>query len=63
MIERIYDGILIQHSKLEKERKVQLEAIENNQGLTPLKLAAKQGKIGVRLFSLEGLCVDLKLVT
>ncbi|TMS07748.1 Transient receptor potential cation channel subfamily V member 1 [Larimichthys crocea] len=47
MIERIYDGILIQHSKLEKERKVQLEAIENNQGLTPLKLAAKQGKIGL----------------
>ncbi|KAG8001751.1 Transient receptor potential cation channel subfamily V member 1 [Nibea albiflora] len=47
MIERIYDGILIQHSKLEKQRKVQLEAIENNQGLTPLKLAAKQGKIGL----------------
>ncbi|KAE8294928.1 Transient receptor potential cation channel subfamily V member 1 [Larimichthys crocea] len=46
MIERIYDGILFSTANLREERKVQLEAIENNQGLTPLKLAAKQGKIG-----------------
>lgn len=51
MIERMYDEILIQHNKLERKG-VRLEAIENNQGLTPLKLAAKLGKIGVRLFSL-----------
>lgn len=48
MIAKMYDEILIQHNKLEKKR-IQLEAIENNQGLTPLKLAAKQGKIGVSL--------------
>ncbi|XP_076590832.1 transient receptor potential cation channel subfamily V member 1-like [Chaetodon auriga] len=46
MIERMYDEILIQHHKLEKTG-VQLEAIKNNQGLTPLKLAAKLGKIGL----------------
>ncbi|XP_070685030.1 transient receptor potential cation channel subfamily V member 1-like [Pempheris klunzingeri] len=47
MIAEMYDGILIQHTKLSKNKKVQLEAIENNQGLTPLKLAAKLGKIGL----------------
>ncbi|XP_062275922.1 transient receptor potential cation channel subfamily V member 1-like [Scomber scombrus] len=47
MIVRMYDDILIQHHKLEKISKVQLEAIENNKGLTPLKLAAKLGKIGL----------------
>lgn len=47
MIVKMYDDILIQHHKLEKTSKVQLEAIENNKGLTPLKLAAKLGKIGV----------------
>nr|XP_046245975.1 transient receptor potential cation channel subfamily V member 1-like isoform X2 [Scatophagus argus] len=46
MIAKMYDDILIQHKRLEKKR-VQLEAIENNQGLTPLKLAAKLGKIGL----------------
>uniref|UniRef100_A0A671UH80 Transient receptor potential cation channel subfamily V member 2 n=1 Tax=Sparus aurata TaxID=8175 RepID=A0A671UH80_SPAAU len=46
MIERMYDEILIQHNKLHG-KKVQLEAIENNQRLTPLKLAAKLGKIGL----------------
>ncbi|XP_041796196.1 transient receptor potential cation channel subfamily V member 1-like [Chelmon rostratus] len=46
MIERMYDEILIQHNKLERKA-VRLEAIENNQGLTPLKLAAKLGKIGL----------------
>lgn len=56
MITRIYDAILIQHSKLEKKR-VHLEAIENNQGLTPLKLAAKLGKLGVRLFYLMSVCL------
>lgn len=62
MIVRMYDEILIQHNKLEKKRKVQLETIENNQGLTPLKLAAKLGKIGVRLlFFLRSLylCSDI----
>ncbi|KAM6987528.1 transient receptor potential cation channel subfamily V member 1-like [Tautogolabrus adspersus] len=47
MISMIYDHILIHHSKLEKKSKVQLEEIENNKGLTPLKLAAKLGKIGL----------------
>ncbi len=56
MIARMYDEILIQHNKLEKKNPVQLEAIENNQGLTPLKLAAKLGKIGVCLLSFKGLC-------
>ncbi|XP_041851769.1 transient receptor potential cation channel subfamily V member 1-like isoform X2 [Melanotaenia boesemani] len=47
MISRMYDEILIRHSKLETEKHVLLELIENNQGLTPLKLAAKLGKIGM----------------
>uniref|UniRef100_UPI0037E7A5D8 transient receptor potential cation channel subfamily V member 1-like n=1 Tax=Semicossyphus pulcher TaxID=241346 RepID=UPI0037E7A5D8 len=47
MITSTYDHILIQHSKLDKKHKVQLETIKNNQGLTPLKLAAKLGKIGL----------------
>lgn len=50
MIAGIYDQILIQHFKSEA-RAVQLEAMENKQGLTPLKLAAKLGKIGVGLIS------------
>lgn len=50
MIAGIYDQILIQHFKLETKQTVQLENIENNQGLTPLKLAARLGKIGVCLF-------------
>ncbi|KAI9536925.1 hypothetical protein NQZ68_030149 [Dissostichus eleginoides] len=45
MIAKMYDQILTQQNQLEK--KVQLETIENNQGLTPLKLAAKLGKIGL----------------
>lgn len=48
MIAGMYDQILIQHFKPETKT-VQLEAIENNQGLTPLKLAARLGKIGVCL--------------
>ncbi|XP_047450081.1 transient receptor potential cation channel subfamily V member 1-like [Mugil cephalus] len=47
MITRMYDDILILHNRLEKSKKIQLETIENNQGLTPLKLAAKLGKIGL----------------
>ncbi|XP_017292870.1 transient receptor potential cation channel subfamily V member 1 [Kryptolebias marmoratus] len=47
MAARIYNEILIQHYKLEKNREVQLESIENNEGLTPLKLAAKLGRIGL----------------
>ncbi|XP_072248139.1 transient receptor potential cation channel subfamily V member 1-like [Leuresthes tenuis] len=47
MITQIYDEVLIHHNKLKKNILVQLEEIENNQGLTPLKLAAKLGKIGL----------------
>ncbi|RVE65196.1 hypothetical protein OJAV_G00133040 [Oryzias javanicus] len=47
MISKIYDDILVKHNKIEKNSQIQLEDIENNQGLTPLKLAAKLGKIGV----------------
>ncbi|XP_053279099.1 transient receptor potential cation channel subfamily V member 1 [Pleuronectes platessa] len=47
MVARMYDEILVQHNKLEKTQTVKLEAIENNQGLTSLKLAAKLGKIGL----------------
>ncbi|KAM9732674.1 transient receptor potential cation channel subfamily V member 1-like isoform 2-T3 [Menidia menidia] len=47
MITRMYDNILIQHHKLQEKGSVQLEEIENNQGLTPLKLAAKLGRIGL----------------
>lgn len=54
VVARMYDEILVQHSRLEKTRRVKLEEIENNQGLTTLKLAAKLGKIGVGLFSFEG---------
>lgn len=58
MIAGIYDQILIQHFKLETKT-VQLEAIENNQGLTPLKLAARLGKIGVCLIFLNLPSLDL----
>lgn len=47
MISMIYDHILIQHSKLQKKQFILLEEIENNKGLTPLKLAAKLGKKGL----------------
>uniref|UniRef100_A0A668RG65 Transient receptor potential cation channel, subfamily V, member 1 n=1 Tax=Oreochromis aureus TaxID=47969 RepID=A0A668RG65_OREAU len=47
----VYDEILVQHNKLDK--KVQLEEIENNDGMTPLKLAAKLGKIEVGLHMLH----------
>ncbi|GAA6223568.1 transient receptor potential cation channel subfamily V member 1-like [Lates japonicus] len=47
MVAGMYDQILIQHNKLEKKGTVDLEGIENNQGLTPLRLAAKLGKIGL----------------
>lgn len=49
IIATMYDQILILHNKLDKN-KDNLEAITNNQGFTPLKLAAKLGKIGVGLF-------------
>ncbi|RVE65197.1 hypothetical protein OJAV_G00133050 [Oryzias javanicus] len=47
MISKIYDDILVKHNKIEKNSQIHLEDIENNQGLTPLKLAAKLGKIGL----------------
>ncbi|KAM4589284.1 transient receptor potential cation channel subfamily V member 1-like isoform 1-T1 [Fundulus diaphanus] len=47
VVASMYDRILVQHYKLSKGGRVQLESIENNEGLTPLKLAAKLGKIGL----------------
>uniref|UniRef100_A0A8C7YZF5 Ion transport domain-containing protein n=1 Tax=Oryzias sinensis TaxID=183150 RepID=A0A8C7YZF5_9TELE len=47
MISKIYDQILVKHNKIGEKSQIQLEEIENNQGLTPLKLAAKLGKIGL----------------
>ncbi|KAL2095774.1 hypothetical protein ACEWY4_007922 [Coilia grayii] len=41
----MYDEILKRAGKLYP--KINLESIENNQGLTPIKLAAKTGKIGL----------------
>lgn len=57
MIAKMYDEILVQQNKLDK--KVQFVEIENNDGMTPLKLAAKLGKIEVGLFSTKCLfCLD-----
>ncbi|XP_013871357.1 transient receptor potential cation channel subfamily V member 1 [Austrofundulus limnaeus] len=47
MAARMYDKILLQHYKLEENRGINLESIENKKGLTPLKLAAKLGRIGL----------------
>ncbi|CAJ1064865.1 transient receptor potential cation channel subfamily V member 1-like [Xyrichtys novacula] len=47
MVSMMYDHILTQHSKLKKKGQVELETIENDKGFTPLKLAAKLGKIGL----------------
>lgn len=44
-VTKMYDEILKRAGKLYP--KIKLEEIENNQGLTPIKLAAKTGKIGV----------------
>ncbi|KAK6473400.1 transient receptor potential cation channel subfamily V member 1-like [Huso huso] len=41
----MYDAILLRAAKLHP--KLRLEDIANNEGLTPLKLAAKTGKIGI----------------
>ncbi|CAL8363345.1 unnamed protein product [Merluccius merluccius] len=43
---RMYDEVLIRDTRL-AQGAVPLEAIENKHGLTPLKLAAKMGKIGL----------------
>lgn len=43
----MYDHILMKTAQLHP--KLKLEETENNQGLTPIKLAAKTGKIGVRV--------------
>lgn len=45
-ITAIYDNILKTTSRLHP--KMKLEEIENENGLTPLKLAAKNGRIGVK---------------
>ncbi|XP_023266093.1 transient receptor potential cation channel subfamily V member 1-like [Seriola lalandi dorsalis] len=58
MVARMYDEILILHHKLEETTKVKLEAMENDQGLTPLKLAAKLGKIGLFRHILQREFVD-----
>ncbi|XP_055003658.1 transient receptor potential cation channel subfamily V member 1-like isoform X2 [Boleophthalmus pectinirostris] len=47
MIAYMYDKILTEHHTLHKDSPVCLEDIKNNQGLTPLKLAAKLGRIGL----------------
>uniref|UniRef100_A0A3B4A628 Ion transport domain-containing protein n=1 Tax=Periophthalmus magnuspinnatus TaxID=409849 RepID=A0A3B4A628_9GOBI len=47
MIADMYDKILTEHHILHRDSPVRLEDIKNNQGLTPLKLAAKLGRIGV----------------
>ncbi|XP_024132415.1 transient receptor potential cation channel subfamily V member 1 [Oryzias melastigma] len=44
VITKIYDDILVKHNNIWKDSESPLEDIENNQGLTPLKLAAKLGK-------------------
>ena len=44
---KMYDHILTKAAQLHP--KVKLEEIKNNQGLTPIKLAAKTGKIKVTL--------------
>ncbi|XP_076002571.1 transient receptor potential cation channel subfamily V member 1-like [Genypterus blacodes] len=44
-VTQIYDQILICHSKSVEAPGVDLEAIRNNQGLTPLKLTAKLGRV------------------
>lgn len=49
MIAKVYDEIVVQQNKLDK--KVQLQEIENTEGMTPLNLAAKLSKIEVGLFS------------
>ncbi|KAM3600818.1 uncharacterized protein V6R79_002936 [Siganus canaliculatus] len=44
-ITRMYDRVLVTAARLHP--KLKLEDIENNKGLTPLKMAAKTGKIGL----------------
>ena len=44
-ITSMYDRILVTATRLHP--KLKLEDIENNNGLTPLKMAAKMGKFGV----------------
>uniref|UniRef100_A0A8C4ZIQ1 Ion transport domain-containing protein n=1 Tax=Gadus morhua TaxID=8049 RepID=A0A8C4ZIQ1_GADMO len=46
-IVRMYDEVLFRDTRLALKGEVSLEAIENKHGLTPLKLAAKMGKIGL----------------
>lgn len=46
---KMYDHILTKTAHLHP--KVKLEEMENNQGLTPIKLAAKTGKIEVTMSS------------
>ncbi|KAG7459180.1 transient receptor potential cation channel subfamily V member 1-like [Solea senegalensis] len=62
MFVKMYDEILIQYTKLNKPRQVNLEEIENNQGLTPVKLAAKMGKIGLLRHILQREFVDEEMM-
>ncbi|XP_072317866.1 transient receptor potential cation channel subfamily V member 1-like [Eucyclogobius newberryi] len=47
MIADMYDKILTEHHTLHRDSTTRLEDIKNNQGLTPLQLAAKLGRIGL----------------
>lgn len=47
MIAQMYEKILKEHHSLHRNSSLRLEDITNDQGLTPLKLAAKLGRIGL----------------
>lgn len=47
MIAQMYDKILKDHHSLHRDSSLRLEDVKNNLGLTPLKLAAKLGRIGL----------------
>ncbi|XP_056466336.1 transient receptor potential cation channel subfamily V member 1-like [Gadus chalcogrammus] len=57
-IVRMYDEVLIRDTRLALKGGVSLEAIENKNGLTPLKLAAKLGKIGLFRYLVQRVFTD-----